>query len=278
MRLDPNLPISSQFHDYFYNPLGAETAFNNRNRNTGAVRSSTGRSSGRSRKQTPILISPGKYATSESLSEGESSFTGLSDHSANTASSEAFGSRQRADRPPSTSSSIAGRSSGKGSKSLDPESSQRHRELHKNLEKNRRAHLRHCFEELRKELPKSEYSYKKSSHINIIHSAIRYITCLKKTEFEYEREIDRLARCKIKNQNYLDRIRKQFPKSEMDSLSAASLDSALHMGSTSGSNGDSSSNSSSPPVMDESSDRQRFSSSAAFTLWPVSTVGESQLN
>lgn len=51
--------------------------------------------------------------------------------------------------------------------------STRHRELHKTLEKNRRAHLRHCFEQLKTELPRSEYSDKKTSHINIIHCAIR---------------------------------------------------------------------------------------------------------
>ena len=47
----------------------------------------------------------------------------------------------------------------------DSIASSRHRELHKTLEKNRRAHLRSCFEELKKELPKNEVGEKKTSHI-----------------------------------------------------------------------------------------------------------------
>ena len=71
---------------------------------------------------------------------------------------------------------VSSRGRGRGmSESSDKDSiaSSRHRELHKTLEKNRRAHLRHCFEQLKTELPRSEYNDKKTSHINIIHCAIR---------------------------------------------------------------------------------------------------------
>lgn len=70
----------------------------------------------------------------------------------------------------------------------------RHRELHKTLEKNRRAHLRHCFELLRSELPTSEYADKKTSHINIIKSAIKYIMVLAHEEQELKSEMQRLSK------------------------------------------------------------------------------------
>lgn len=74
----------------------------------------------------------------------------------------------------------------------------RHRELHKTLEKNRRAHLRHCFELLKAELPASECVDKKTSHINIIKSAIRYVLALRQQESEIDDELLRLT--KIKNE------------------------------------------------------------------------------
>lgn len=74
----------------------------------------------------------------------------------------------------------------------------RHRELHKTLEKNRRAHLRHCFELLKAELPASECVDKKTSHINIIKSAIRYVLALRQQECEIDNELQRLT--KIKNE------------------------------------------------------------------------------
>lgn len=74
----------------------------------------------------------------------------------------------------------------------------RHRELHKTLEKNRRAHLRHCFELLKAELPASECVDKKTSHINIIKSAIRYVITLRQQESEIDDELQRLT--KIKNE------------------------------------------------------------------------------
>lgn len=47
------------------------------------------------------------------------------------------------------------------------------REVHNKLEKNRRAHLKECFELLKRQLPSQDE--KKSSNLSILHAAIRYI-------------------------------------------------------------------------------------------------------
>ena len=52
------------------------------------------------------------------------------------------------------------------------------REVHNKLEKNRRAHLKECFELLKKQLPSQDE--KKSSNLSILHAAIRHIqVCIK---------------------------------------------------------------------------------------------------
>lgn len=48
------------------------------------------------------------------------------------------------------------------------------REVHNKLEKNRRAHLKECFEMLKKQVPAAP-DEKKTSNLSILHSAIRYI-------------------------------------------------------------------------------------------------------
>jgi len=210
LRLDPNLPISSQFHDYSFpiaNNFDAGSSTPNRGRppnDKGHVRS---------RKQTHVLVSPGSYGGESRNGYLNSYYDGhylnkspgviVFPKSATQSSTATLSSS-----PSSGGGAITAR--GKATKLHDPEVSSRHRELHKTLEKNRRAHLRHCFEELRKELPTSEYSYKKSSHINIIHSAIRYINYLKKSEWENEHEIERLARIKIRYQQQLTQVREQL--------------------------------------------------------------------
>jgi len=215
LRLDPNLPISSQFHDYSFpiaNNFDAGSSTPNRGRppnDKGHVRS---------RKQTHVLVSPGSYGGESRNGYLNSYYEG---HSLNKSPGvivfpKSATQSSTATLSPSSAGGIAQiaqhaqNARGKGTKLHDPEASSRHRELHKTLEKNRRAHLRHCFEELRKELPTSEYSYKKSSHINIIHSAIRYINYLKKAEWENEHEIERLARIKIRYQQQLTQAREQL--------------------------------------------------------------------
>lgn len=95
-------------------------------------------------------------------------------------------------------------------KNTSNESTSRHRELHKTLEKNRRAHLRSCFEQLKLELPKSEYAEKKYSHINIIHYAIRYIHQLKKIELDHKEELDKLSRIRSEYESSLINLREQL--------------------------------------------------------------------
>jgi MAX-binding protein len=51
------------------------------------------------------------------------------------------------------------------------------REVHNKLEKNRRAHLRECFEFLRKQLPAIDD--KKLSNLGILKSALRHIQVTK---------------------------------------------------------------------------------------------------
>lgn len=64
------------------------------------------------------------------------------------------------------------------------------RETHNKLEKNRRAHLKECFDILKKEVPSLED--KKTSNLNILRSALKHIQVLKKRERDYEAERDHL--------------------------------------------------------------------------------------
>lgn len=87
----------------------------------------------------------------------------------------------------------------------------RHRELHKTLEKNRRAHLRHCFELLKAELPGSDCIDRKTSHINIIKSAIRCVLSLREQEVLLDNEYK--SQLEIKN-----RLSEQLGEQSKDKL------------------------------------------------------------
>ncbi|KAI8442419.1 hypothetical protein MSG28_005933 [Choristoneura fumiferana] len=93
--------------------------------------------------------------------------------------------------PPSVGSN--GSSSGSGSGSAPRAGT---REVHNKLEKNRRAHLKECFELLKRQLPATPDD-KKTSNLSILASAIRYIQVLRRKERECEHEMERLAREKI---------------------------------------------------------------------------------
>ncbi|XP_044007854.1 type-2 histone deacetylase 1-like isoform X3 [Aphidius gifuensis] len=82
------------------------------------------------------------------------------------------------------------------------------REVHNKLEKNRRAHLKECFEILKKQLPAQDE--KKSSNLSILHAAITHIKMLKKKEREYEHEMERLARERISSQQRLTQLKKEL--------------------------------------------------------------------
>ncbi|CAL1570387.1 unnamed protein product [Knipowitschia caucasica] len=79
------------------------------------------------------------------------------------------------------------------------------REVHNKLEKNRRAHLKECFETLRKNVPNVDE--KKTSNLSVLRSALRYIQTLKRKEKEYEHDMERLAREKIATQQRLAELK-----------------------------------------------------------------------
>ncbi|XP_047098702.1 max-binding protein MNT-like [Schistocerca piceifrons] len=83
------------------------------------------------------------------------------------------------------------------------------REVHNKLEKNRRAHLKECFELLKKQLPPSP-DEKKTSNLSILHSALRYIQVMRRKEREFEHEMERLAREKIAAQQRLANLKKEL--------------------------------------------------------------------
>ncbi|XP_063988347.1 uncharacterized protein LOC135168270 isoform X2 [Diachasmimorpha longicaudata] len=82
------------------------------------------------------------------------------------------------------------------------------REVHNKLEKNRRAHLKECFEMLKKQLPAQDE--KKSSNLSILHAAIRHIQTLRRKERDSEHEMERLAREKIAAQQRIVALKKEL--------------------------------------------------------------------
>ncbi|CAL8351131.1 unnamed protein product [Lota lota] len=81
------------------------------------------------------------------------------------------------------------------------------RDVHNKLEKNRRAHLKECFEMLKKNIPNVDE--KKTSNLSVLRSALRYIQTLKRKEKEFEHEMERLAREKIATQQRLDELKNE---------------------------------------------------------------------
>ncbi|KFO94765.1 Max-binding protein MNT, partial [Buceros rhinoceros silvestris] len=89
------------------------------------------------------------------------------------------------------------------------------REVHNKLEKNRRAHLKECFETLKRNIPNVDD--KKTSNLSVLRSALRYIQTLKRKEKEYEHEMERLAREKIATQQRLAELKNELSQ-RMDIL------------------------------------------------------------
>lgn len=81
------------------------------------------------------------------------------------------------------------------------------REVHNKLEKNRRAHLKECFDALKGQIPTLQDRKVKISNSNILSGACRYIGALKRKEKELEHELDRLVREKIQKQKLLQRLK-----------------------------------------------------------------------
>ncbi|CAM9961943.1 unnamed protein product [Lampetra fluviatilis] len=95
------------------------------------------------------------------------------------------------------------------------------REVHNKLEKSRRAHLKECFDALKKIIPSMEE--KKTSNLTILRGALRYIQVLKRKEKEFEHEMERLAREKISSQQRLADLRNELG----ESLDSAHIESLL---------------------------------------------------
>ncbi|XP_015787111.1 uncharacterized protein LOC107364289 [Tetranychus urticae] len=194
--IDPNLPISCQFHTYSSAATASKPlAFPVKN--SKKTHSSQNDYNG-------ITISPVLPSS-------------LSSQSSNLSSSPTSNSyRRRALSTGSSSSSVKAQRGNRSSRysesshDADSAASNRHREMHKTSEKNRRAQLRDCFEQLKKELPQPEYRDRKSSHINIINCALRCIQNLKKKEAENEIEMARLARTKVRHQNTISQLRQDL--------------------------------------------------------------------
>ncbi|XP_049878905.1 max-binding protein MNT-like isoform X2 [Pectinophora gossypiella] len=108
--------------------------------------------------------------------------------------------------PPSVSSNGSGSGSNGSSNGSAPRAGTR--EVHNKLEKNRRAHLKECFELLKRQLPATPDD-KKTSNLSILGSAIRYIQVLRRKERECEHEMERLAREKIAAQQRLAALKRE---------------------------------------------------------------------
>ncbi|XP_051535920.1 max-binding protein MNT-like isoform X2 [Myxocyprinus asiaticus] len=71
-----------------------------------------------------------------------------------------------------------------------------------------RAHLKECFETLKKNIPNVDE--KKTSNLSVLRSALRYIQTLKRKEKDYEHEMERLAREKIALQQRLAELKNEL--------------------------------------------------------------------
>ncbi|XP_061595704.1 MAX network transcriptional repressor b isoform X2 [Cololabis saira] len=74
-----------------------------------------------------------------------------------------------------------------------------------------RAHLKECFETLKKNVPNVDE--KKTSNLSVLRSALRYIQTLKRKEKEYEHDMERLAREKISMQQRLAELKNELGQS-----------------------------------------------------------------
>lgn len=87
------------------------------------------------------------------------------------------------------------------------------REVHNRLEKNRRAHLKMCFDELAIEC---SLDPKKTSNLTVIRSAYKYTMGLKRKERENERSMASLVKQKIALQQRLEEMKRECPNFKPD--------------------------------------------------------------
>jgi len=88
------------------------------------------------------------------------------------------------------------------------------REVHNRLEKNRRAHLKMCFDELAIEC---SLDPKKTSNLTVIRSAYKFTMSLKRKERENERNMANLVQEKIRLQQKLEELKREFPRHKSES-------------------------------------------------------------
>lgn len=82
------------------------------------------------------------------------------------------------------------------------------REIHNRLEKNRRAHLKVCYETLKGEIPSLDE--KKTSNLNILKSALRYIQNLEKRTRQQLKEREDLQKSNLSLRAKLRDLKTEF--------------------------------------------------------------------
>ncbi|XP_052801522.1 proline-rich protein 36-like [Mya arenaria] len=88
------------------------------------------------------------------------------------------------------------------------------REVHNKLEKNRRAHLKECFDFLKKNVPSLEE--KRTSNLGILRCSLRYIQNLKRKEREFEVELHKFVHQKIVLQEHLSNLKVDLQQMDID--------------------------------------------------------------
>ena len=94
------------------------------------------------------------------------------------------------------------------------EDMRRDKALHNTLEKNRRAHLKECFENLQNELP--QYKDKKATNLSILNYTVKYVDQYKRKEKENEIERMRLIKRQSILKNALSQLIGQLEAKNFD--------------------------------------------------------------
>ena len=108
----------------------------------------------------------------------------------------------------SSESPKGGRSREGSKEEIKKTSSTNTREVHNRLEKNRRAHLKACFDSLANEC---NLDPRKASNLMVIRSAYKCIMALRREEREQEKNLAALVQEKIKRQSQLNELKREFP-------------------------------------------------------------------
>ncbi|ESP04131.1 hypothetical protein LOTGIDRAFT_237546 [Lottia gigantea] len=88
------------------------------------------------------------------------------------------------------------------------------RETHNKLEKNRRAHLKECFDLLKVQVPYMEE--KKTSNLSILRGALKFIQNLKRKERDLEKDLQSLSNEKCRLREKIAKLKVDLAKMNMD--------------------------------------------------------------